>query len=74
MIPPEIAPAGHSRADDIVAFVDARQEDVAEVDGPYPIIDLLEADDVLLERPGCAGRSAPGRSADKRQRSELDHV
>jgi hypothetical protein len=48
VIPPEIAPAGRSRADDIDTFVDARQEHVAEVDGPHPIIDLLEADECCL--------------------------
>ncbi len=47
---PESGPRGASRADDIVVFVDPRKEDVAEVDGPDPITDFLEAEDVLLER------------------------
>jgi hypothetical protein len=38
------------RADDVVAFIDAGQEDAAEVDGPDPVLDFLEADDLLLER------------------------
>ena len=49
-IPPKADPAAPSRADDVVAFIDAGQEDVAEVDGPDAILDLLEAEDLLLER------------------------
>jgi hypothetical protein len=45
---PEIARAS-SRAEDVVAFIDAGQEDVTEVDGPDAIIDFLEAEDVLFE-------------------------
>jgi len=48
--PPKADPRGASRAEDRVAFVDPREEDVAEVDGPDPISDFLEAEDVLLER------------------------
>ena len=47
---PESGARGASRADEVVAFIDAGEEDVAEVDGPDPIIDFLEAEDVLLER------------------------
>lgn len=50
MIPPTARAARPSRVDDVVALIDARQENVAEVDGPQPIIDLLEAADVLLQR------------------------
>ena len=49
MIPPQSAPTAPSRVDDVVAFIDARQEDIAEVDGPDPIVDFLEAEDLLLE-------------------------
>ena len=48
--PPRSAPAAPSCADDVVAFIDAGEEDVAEVDGPDPIVDFLEADNLLLER------------------------
>src|SRR5207245_4062918 len=44
------SPLALSRAEEVVAFIDAGQEDVTEVDGPDPIIDFLEAEDVLLER------------------------
>ena len=40
------------RPDGVVPFVDASQEDVAEVNGPDAVVDLLEADGVLLERVG----------------------
>ena len=33
--------------DDVVPFVDAAQEDVAEVNGPDAVVDLLETDGVL---------------------------
>ena len=38
--------------EEVVAFVDARQQDVAEVERPNPIIDFLETDDVLREGIG----------------------
>jgi len=38
--------------DDVVAFVNASEQDVAEVNGPDAVVDLLEADRVLLERVG----------------------
>ncbi len=38
--------------DDVVPFVDATQQDVAEVNGPDAVGDLLEADGMLLERVG----------------------
>ena len=40
------------RSDDVVAFVDAAEQHVAEVRGPDAVGDLLEADRVLLERVG----------------------
>src|SRR5205809_7672461 len=40
------------RPDGVVPFVDASQEDVAEVNGPDAVVDLLEADGVLLQRVG----------------------
>jgi hypothetical protein len=44
-----------SRSNDVVALVDAAEEDVAEVDRPHTVGDLLESDRMLLERMG--GRS-----------------
>ena len=38
--------------DDVIAFVDASEQHVAEVNGPDAVGDLLEADKVLLERVG----------------------
>src|SRR4029077_7684914 len=38
------------RADDVVTFVDAGEQDVAEVERPDAVINFLEADDLLLER------------------------
>jgi len=40
------------RPDDVVAFVDPPEQDVAEVDRPDAVGDLLEADGMLLERVG----------------------
>ena len=40
------------RADDVVPFVDPAQAGRAEVDRPDAVVDLLEADGVLLERVG----------------------
>ena len=40
-------------SDDVVAFVDASEQDVAKVNGPDPIVDLLEADRMLLQ---CVGQ------------------
>ena len=37
-----------SRADDVVALVDAAEQDVAEVDRPHTVGDLLESDRMLL--------------------------
>ncbi len=37
------------RPDDVIPFVDPSQEDTAEVDRPDAVVDLLEADRVLLE-------------------------
>jgi len=52
--------------EDVVAFIDARQQDVAEVKRPDAIISFLKTDDLLLERvrdeeqallePGTGGR------------------
>lgn len=41
-----------SSANDEVAFIEPSQEHLAEVDGPDAIVDLVEADGVLLERIG----------------------
>ena len=41
-----------SSANDKVAFIEPSQEHLAEVDGPDAIVDLVEADGVLLERIG----------------------
>ena len=38
--------------DDVVAFVDASEQDVAEVNGPDPIVDFLETDWMLLQGVG----------------------
>ena len=38
--------------DDIVALVDAAEQDVAEVNRPDPIVDFLEADGMLLQGVG----------------------
>ena len=35
---------------DVVAFINAAEPPVAEVNGPYPIADFLEADGTLLKR------------------------
>jgi hypothetical protein len=40
----------HSGPDDVVALIHAGQEDVAEVEGPDPVVDFLETEHVLLER------------------------
>lgn len=52
MRPPErkAAAAAPSSLEHIVAFIDAGEEDVAAVEGPDPIVDFLEAQDLLLER------------------------
>ena len=47
------------RPDDVVPFVDAAQEDVAEVNGPDVVVDLLETDGVLLERVGDEQQPLP---------------
>ncbi len=41
-----------SSANDEVAFIEPSQEHLAEVDGPDAIVDLVEADGVLLEGIG----------------------
>ena len=46
-------------SDDVVAFVDAAQQHVAEVNRPDPVVDLLEADGVLLERVGEEQQALP---------------
>src|SRR2546428_7752226 len=63
---------GHeSGAEDVVAFVDAGEEDLAEVDGPDAVADLLEADGVLLE--GVGEEEEPFAEADRaRVRDALD--
>ena len=38
--------------DDVVAFVDASEQDVAEVNGPDPVAGLLETDGMLLQGVG----------------------
>ena len=40
------------RADDKVTFVEARQQDLAEIDRPDAIVDLVEADMMLFEGVG----------------------
>jgi hypothetical protein len=52
MTPPSALTAALSRADDVVAVVDASQEHVTKVDGPDPVVDCLEAEELLLERVG----------------------
>ena len=37
---------------DVVAFINAAEQHAAEVNGPYPIVDFLEADGMLLKRIG----------------------
>jgi len=39
-------------SNDVVAFVDPPQQDVAEVNRPDAVVDLLEANRVLFERVG----------------------
>ena len=41
-----------SSANDEVAFIESSQEHLTEVDRPDAIVDLVEADGVLLERIG----------------------
>lgn len=41
-----------SCSNDVVAFIDAAEQYVAEVDRPNPVADFLEADGVLLEGIG----------------------
>jgi hypothetical protein len=38
--------------DDVVALVDASEQDLAKVNGPDPVADLLEADGMLLQGVG----------------------
>jgi hypothetical protein len=38
--------------DNVVAFIDAAEQHVAEMNRPTPVVDLLEADGVLLQRIG----------------------
>jgi len=38
-----------SRAENVVAFIDSGEEDVAEGEGPDPNVDFIEVQDVLLE-------------------------
>jgi hypothetical protein len=40
------------RPDDVVAFIDAAEQDVAEVNRPNPIVDFLEAHGMLLQGVG----------------------
>jgi len=47
------------RPDDVVAFVDTAQEHAAEVNGPDTVVDLLEADGVLLQRVGQEEQALP---------------
>ena len=39
-------------SDDVVALIELRQQDVVEVDRPYAIVDLFQANPVPLERVG----------------------
>ena len=48
-----------SRADDKVAFIEPRQEDVAEVDRPDAIVDLVEADVMLTSDSSARKPGAP---------------
>ena len=41
-----------SFADDIVAIIEAREQDCAEVNRPDPIVDFFETDIVIVERIG----------------------
>ena len=41
-----------SGPDDVVALVQVAEADVAEVNGPHAVRDLLEADGMLFERLG----------------------
>jgi len=43
---------GLSVSDDVVPFVQAGEQDATEVDGPDPVVDLLESDVVLLQGIG----------------------
>jgi len=53
MVAPPTAPRHvRLRADNKVAFVESGQEDAAEVDRPDPVVDLVEADMMLLEGVG----------------------
>jgi hypothetical protein len=36
----------------VVAFIDAGQQDIAEMDGPDAVVHFFESDDMLLERVG----------------------
>ena len=47
------------RPDDVVSFVDASEEYVAEVNRPDAVSDLLETDRVLLERVGDKQEALP---------------
>lgn len=48
--PLKAASAAPSWAENVVTFIDAGQENIAEVERPDPVINLVEADDLLLER------------------------
>ena len=41
-----------SFADDIVALIEAREQDRAEVNQPDPVVDFFETDGVIVERIG----------------------
>jgi len=45
--------------DDVVAFVDAAEQHVAEMNRPDPVVDFLEADGMLLQRMGDEQEALP---------------
>jgi hypothetical protein len=48
------------RPDDVVAFIDAAEQDVAEVNRPNPIVDFLEAHGMLLQGVGERAAASSG--------------
>ncbi len=46
-------------SDDGVAFVDAAEQHVTEMNRPDPVVDFLEADGVLLQRIGDEQQALP---------------
>ena len=46
-------------SDDVIAFVDAAEQHVTEMNRPDPVVDFLEADGVLLQRIGDEQQALP---------------